>query len=313
MTLTAFPNGVSSFGLPLVGGGGIIPIAQKYFFVCSVTGSNGNEGTDPESPLATIDYAVGLCRASKGDVIIAMPGHVETITAAGSLALDVAGINLIGVGWGSLRPTLNFTTVVGASCLVTAANITMRNFLFTGGLDALTKPLHVQAADFALFDSEYRDVTGQATDFLLTTAAANRMYVNNFRYRGDSAAGANAGIAIVGGSDIVIDGVYADGNFAVGFIDVRTTATTNLEVRNILARTRNSADVILVDTITGSTGTIGPNLFARLQDNAANFAGAFSGATFVYHNLVSIANLAGEIGGINATIQDGFKTASTNA
>jgi hypothetical protein len=199
------------------------------------------------------------------------------------LALDVAGITVIGLGNKRNRPKINFTTAVGASMKVSAANVWMENFRFTGGIDALTNPIHVDAADFTLDDWVYDDVTGQATDCVLTTANANRMELAFFEYDGDTAAGTNAGIALVGGDGIKIHDFIMDGNFAVGFIDVRTTATTDLKVWNVPSfRTRNSADIFLVDTITASTGTIGPNLNLRLQDNAANITEACTGATFVY-------------------------------
>ena len=85
-----------------------------------------------------------------------------------------------------------------------------------------------------------------------------------------------------------------DGNFAVAGIDVRTTATTDLEVRNVYFRQRNSNDLFLVDTITGSTGLIGPNINLRIQDNAANITEALTGATFVYFQDINIVNAAGE-------------------
>ena len=305
-------DGVSVNGAPLIPGGGTIPVAPQYFYVSSVRGSNGNEG-GMDNPFATIDYAVGKCTAGYAGVIVVLAGHVETVTAAGGLALDVAGITIVGLGNGRGRPQINFTTAVGASMTVTAANITVKNVWFSGGFDALTNPIHVQAAGFSLLDCEYVDVTGQCTDCVLTTAAANRMMISGLRYTGASAAGTNAGIAIVGGDGIVIDGLVIDGNFAVGAIDIRTTATTNIEVRTVVARTRNAADVIMVDTITASTGTVGPNIYMTLADNAANFANSIQGATFVYHNPVSIVNLAGEQGGINFTAVAGFKTQSTNA
>lgn len=313
MTLTAFPDGVSSFGVPLPSGAAL-PMSTEYRWVSSVSGLNGNDGLTPETPWSTLDYAVGKMTANINATVIAMPGHVETVTAAAGLALDVAGINLVGIGRGTLRPKINFTTAVSASVLLTAANVYMENFLFTGGIDALTNPVHVQASDFWLHGCEWQDVTGQATDVVLTTAAADRLKITDYTYSGAAAAGTNAGIAIVGGDGHIIDGVYADGNFAVGFLDIRTTATTNLQVRNWLARTRNAADVLGVDTITGSTGVIGPNLNFILNDNAANFASAFSGATFYYHGPISIANLAGEIGAALYTgTTSGFKTVSTNA
>lgn len=275
-------------------GAGELFTTGNVFYVDSVTGSNGNKGTDPSLPLASIDSAIGSCVASKGDVIVVMPKHVETVTAAAGVAADVVGVTIIGLGSGSDRPTVNFTTAVGASFRVTAANVTVKNILFTGGIDALTNPIHVQAADFKFLDCEWRDVTGQATDVILTTASATRMLIQNFRYDGATAAGTNAGIAIVGGDGIVIDGLVMDGDFAVAGIDVRTTATTDLEVRNVMFRTRNIADIFLKDTITASTGQIGPNIYLRLQDNAANITESITGATWVQYDNIYVVNLAGE-------------------
>lgn len=304
MAITNFPDGLSSFGMPVVGQG--VPIARAYKFVCSTYGSNGNEGT-LESPYATIDYAIGTCTASRGDTIVVLPGHTETVTAAAGIALDVAGVNIIGIGEGSIRPTVNFTTAVGASFAVTAANCLVKNILFLGGFDALTNPISVAAADFTLDGCEWRDVTGQATDVILTTAAADRMKIINHRHDGATAAGGASAVAIVGGDRIRIENCSFDGNFSIGVIDVRTTATTDLEVTNVRARTRNAADIFLVDTITASTGMIGPNIHLRLNDNAANITEACTGATFVYFQPINIVNLAGE-----SSIQTNI-TASTDA
>lgn len=273
------------------------------FYVSSAV--TGGDGRSPQAAISTIDAAIGLCTANKGDRIYVMPGHTETVTAAAGVALDVAGVTIIGLGRGSARPTVNFTTAVGASFAVTAANCWVENILFTGGIDALTNPISVAAADFALVNCEWRDVTGQATDVILTTAAADRLLVRYHRHDGATAAGANSAIAIVGGDRIVIDGFNIDGNFAVGCIDVRTTATTDLEIRNGFARTRNAADIFLIDTVTASTGMIGPNISIRVNDNAANVTEAMTGATFVYFQNISIVNTAGEVGlntNITATV-----------
>ena len=93
-----FPNGVALRGVPVA-----LPHPGKVFWVSSTVGLNGNKGTY-ENPFQTIDFAVGRCRANKGDIIFVMPGHVETVTAAAGLDLDVAGITLVGLGNGNLRP-----------------------------------------------------------------------------------------------------------------------------------------------------------------------------------------------------------------
>jgi hypothetical protein len=73
MTLTNFPNGVSSFGVPVMGGIAGIPMGGRWFFVNgqSGRGADGNDGT-PESPLATLPGALDRCRAGNNDVVIVM-------------------------------------------------------------------------------------------------------------------------------------------------------------------------------------------------------------------------------------------------
>lgn len=302
MAVSNYPNGFAA-GVNIRG----VPLIQthpgKVFWVSNNTtgllsgqkgGSDGNKGTF-DAPFATVDYAVGQCVANRGDIIFVKPGHAETIATATALALDVAGIAVIGLGQGSNRPTFNLTAT-SSNIAMSAANITWWNCLITGGIDAIVAVMTVSAAD-CVVQLNYRDVTGQCTDCLLTTAGANRLYINVNDYDGDTAAGTNAGIAIVGGDHIEIEGRYMDGNFAVGGIDIRTTATTDLLVHDFLYfRTRNAADIFIVDTITGSTGQIGPYINLRLQDNAANITEAITGATFVTHLPVSVVNLAGEVG-----------------
>lgn len=241
----------------------------------------------------TIDAAIGACTANQGDVIYVMSGHVETVTAASGIAADIAGISIVGVGNGQNRPRVDFTTAVGASFVVSAANVWIENIVFTGGIDALTGPIDIQASDCTMLNCLYRDVTGQATDGIVTTAAATRFRLLNYRHEGATAAGANSAIALVGSDDCEIGGLYIDGNFAVGAIDVRTTAVLNLWLHDFTIRTRNAADIALIDTITGSTGMIEKG-FIRLQDNAANITEAITGATWVFSDNIWVVNLAGE-------------------
>jgi hypothetical protein len=282
-----FANGVTVRGLPLLNA-----YPGNVFWVHSGTGSDGNKGTF-DRPFGTIDYAIGRCTASRGDIIMVKAGHTETISAAAGIALDVIGVAIIGTGTGALRPTINFTATT-STFAISAASCSVYNVLFTGGVDAVVSPIVISAADVSLINVEYRDVTGQCTDGILTTAAASRLLIDGFRYEGDAAAGTNAAIAIVGGDGIVIRNARIDGNFAVGGIDIRTTATTDLEVSEVKFRTRNAADIFLVDTITASTGMIGPNLYLRLNDNAANITEAITGATFVLFDNIYVVNLAGE-------------------
>lgn len=129
----------------------VIYPSGSIFWVHSGTGTNGaGFGQNPDAPVASIDYAVGLCTADKGDVIVAMPGHAETVSAAAGLDLDVAGITIIGVGNGSLQPTVTLGTINTADIDVDAANITVEGIHFIANVQDITAAIDVNADDFTL-------------------------------------------------------------------------------------------------------------------------------------------------------------------
>lgn len=141
-----FANGVTIRGMPIV-----VTNPGETFWVDSVRGSNGNKGTFAR-PFATIDYAIGRCTASRGDIVFVKPGHVETVTAAGGIACDVAGVAVVGLGRGTLRPTITLTTAATASVTVTAANVTLHNMRMVAGFADITRIIDVTATD-ALIDA----------------------------------------------------------------------------------------------------------------------------------------------------------------
>jgi len=57
MALTNFPNGITSFGVPVIGGIGGIPFSGNWYFVDPVNGADGNDGS-ADYPLATLYAAI---------------------------------------------------------------------------------------------------------------------------------------------------------------------------------------------------------------------------------------------------------------
>ncbi len=99
----------------------------NVFFVDS---TDGNASDDPShgmkrAPFATMDYADGRCTANNGDLVVVLPGHVETVIASAGLDLNTAGVTWRGIGRGSDRPTIRFTTATTADMNVDAQNITI--------------------------------------------------------------------------------------------------------------------------------------------------------------------------------------------
>ena len=263
------------------------------YFVDSTSGASTNTGESWEQALDTIDAAVSLCTASNGDKVYVAPYHTEDLAADSAIDIDVAGVSVIGVRVGRQMPTLDVTAVAG-DCKLAAASCTLQNIRFTGGIDATTGCIEVIGDDCAVIDCEYRDVTGQATDILVTDNAL-RLLVDGFRVIGASGDGGDSAIMLDECDHAVIRNCYIIGNFDVGAIECRTTASDDIRIHDCTIKTFGSEDLAIADTITTSTGIIGPNVFIQVADNAANITEAITGATFVVMDSgVHVVNLAGE-------------------
>lgn len=189
--MTNFPNGVASFGMPVlpsfgggsgpvgnaqtvVSGGGTLP--QRGFanvwFVSSVLGSNGNAGNKmgPGGPYATLQAAAAA--AAPGDVIVLLPGHIETVNAANAVDIQVKNLQVVGLGSGNYRPVFVFTTVVGATFRVSsnADAFYLYNVRFQGQIANQTLCFDVVGNDVTFDTVDYVDDTASdvATGFKIT-------------------------------------------------------------------------------------------------------------------------------------------------
>lgn len=161
------------------------PGSSNHYFVCSVTGgTSSGHGYTPDAPLTTLNAAIALCTAAKGDIIHVLPGHTEALTAAAAIAANISGISIQGYGNGRNRPAFNWTTAVGASFDISAANVTLKNLAFVVGLDAITAMFNVTGADVTFDGCEFAMSTGTLTAVLgiLTAATATRLTVKNCRF-----------------------------------------------------------------------------------------------------------------------------------
>jgi len=151
MGITHFPNGVSSFGVPVLGGSsGLIPQTTGDYFFVDDSGSNANDGKDPDHPFADLDYAIGETTSDHGDVIILMPGHAESATA---IAADKAGLTIVGLGHGEAMPTITGTTGNADLIDVTVDSVVFRNIKLVGGASGTTALIDATGdADFLTVD-----------------------------------------------------------------------------------------------------------------------------------------------------------------
>ena len=217
----SFGSGMPTFnGIPMLGS---VSYSGNTYWVDDgdAKASNGNPGT-ADRPFATLDYAVGKCTANNGDVIYVKEGHTEVVTAAGGLDLDVAGITIIFLGNGTNRGSITFSTVVGADMDVDAANITMINPRFIAGIDALTGPIDVNAANFQMFDATWEDgTTINTTDCLVADANADELLVDGFTFIDGDAAGTQkqSFIQVAAATRPTLKRIRCTGDFGTGIIE----------------------------------------------------------------------------------------------
>lgn len=255
--LTNYPNGfvggITLFGSPCFLPGGELPTSSKFLFVNSVTGATGNPGTF-EQPLNSVDRAMDFVVADSNWIIVCQPGHAETLTAAGGVTMDVAGVSVIGLGVGNDRPRFTFSTATSASWLVTAANCMVSNIVGIAGVDSLTNPFHIQAAGFTGY-IEWQDGSSaiEALRAVLTTTAADNLNLS-LTYRGFTAGDATVNAARLVGCN---NGrLYVDyyGVLTTAVVEFTGTASTNVVI-GMTAYTSGTTNQskLVVDTITGST------------------------------------------------------------
>lgn len=238
-----------------VGNSTVVPEGGK-------TGSNGNSGLSPLEPFATIDYAIGRCVANRGDIIYVLPGHSETITAAGGIDCDVAGISIIGIGNKNTRPIINFSTATTADMDIDAADITIKNMRFDlTGIDAVVAAIDVNAAGFRMEDCWIlmADSGGQAVLGLVTDANADELKILNCEFLSPNA-GADAAIRITGTpDDVEIGGCRIIGDFSDACIHNPTgNVATNLYIHHNYVENVQTGDHC-IELVSACTGTLAYN------------------------------------------------------
>ena len=286
MPMTNYPRGFAH-GVSLRG----VPLLQTHpgevFWVSNSTvlapgqagGSDGNPGTF-QRPLATLAEAFDRVTASRGDIIMIKPGHAETVSSATGLSLDVAGVAVVGLGLGSLRPKFTLDTATTATINVTAANISMQNIVVSANYADIVSAFTLTTANyFTLQNCEIR-ATATNMNFLhvidtnTTTGDANGLAVLGCKWLEVDAA--TLAFALVDGinsdwdiSDNFIVNGAATADVAAMFTCAAGKYLTNLRCFNNNVRiTGNAATVAglwITSNVTTHTGIVAYNNLKHLD------------------------------------------------
>lgn len=281
--MSGYPNRTALFVRQQPGGMFTVENVAEHpgniFFVGSAVAGAADSvgaGRNPDNPFATLDYAIGQCTASQGDVIYVLPGHNEGLGNA-QIAVDVAGISIIGLGSGGLVPRIDFDHA-NASIDVSASNVKIKNLRLLPSITTIAIGIDVMAGvtDTVLEDIEIlpgEDGAG-ADEFVLgidIKAGCTRTVVRRFKCRMHaSVAHANAGISLSGASDdVLIEACDIQLIGAAGVAPIKgiTTLSTNVHIKGCTLVSDNEPGIEL---LTGTTGVISDNdIFSDLAAIAA--------------------------------------------
>lgn len=233
---------------------------NNVWFVSSTHAAAANSvgsGQGPDRPFATLAYAFSSALPAAGDVIYVMPGHVESLGAAGAIAANIAGVRVIGLGWGASRPTFTWHTT-DATIAVSAASIQFKNIICTVDIDEVVSMWNITAAHCTLDGVDYADAGAtQAIQFILTTNAADQLTVKNCRHVMLTApAATSVWIQLVGCNEArILDNFFrlvlanAAGAFTIG----GTTDPPGCEIaRNTIVQTGGTTQAAAIKLTTGT-------------------------------------------------------------
>ena len=243
----------------------------QVFFVHAGTGTNGaGYGRDINAPFATIDYAVGNCTASKGDVIYVMPGHAETISGASSLLMDVAGIQIIGLGYGTLKPVLTFSAT-GSIINISEPNCRLENVRLLGAIADIVTGITVggTADGVVLKDIEIAD-GGAALEFLVGIAVTTNCHdvtIDGLKFFGLGGS-ASAAISLAGSHDrSIIRNCILCGKWSTAAINVSGAASLDVFIYNNFVANAETGTAIGLKLNAGNTGLAAYNYLGGSKNN----------------------------------------------
>jgi hypothetical protein len=274
----------------------------NIFWVCSVTGTNSvGNGGNPDSPFATLAYAISQCTDSNDDRIYVMRHHAEAVIAAGTITLNKIGVSIIGLGSGTSRPTFSWTTISSATMLLTAASTRISNCIFDigNGITGLTSGIVISAAGCTIDNCTFYPTKAGTwiapLQSILTTAGANYLTVRNCVWSPPALttttiSAATSVITLVGGSGIqILDNFISSYcTTTTGPLSCITTLTDNILVARNTIWNQTAVSAKAISLLTGSTGAIVNNRLGVLTGTAPAAADGCMFAGNVYTATLSV-------------------------
>lgn len=290
--------------------GTFIPPGGRVYYVRSTTVQNGETEDIAARTIPTLNAALGQCRANAGDTVFVLPGHVESIATADAMSNLVAGVNVVGLGRGNLRPTFTWTAAA-STFLLDVANVSLGNLILNmdpgAGTVNVAAPMTVSAPGCSVLGCKIRmgtDANSKVTIGLTTTAGAPDFVLGGNDVYGATAAECTTMMQFVGANRLrfwrnSVVGATSAAN--VGVVRFLTTASTFIKMSHNEIRNNKAASSVVVTGMAGISGEVDNLFMTGLSDTGlATFFATPADVTFGAN--VYVANTIGERAALFGTV-----------
>lgn len=236
-------NGVTVDGAPIIdnrNGQG------KVFWVDSTRGSNDNPGTFTK-PFASLGLAIFKANSTDTGVkIYVAPSHTEEF----GVVIIGRNVQIIGLGRGLNRPTINFSAATNSEIRIINDNVTISNMRFICNVASHVEMIDVQAKN-TIIDNCYFGSGTHASGYFIRIGTSNNdsdgTQVINCKIF-DGVGTSDSGIKLFKSQDdIEISNCDIEGGFSQGAIHAVTLETfNNLVISDCILKNNSSGDYALL-------------------------------------------------------------------
>lgn len=274
------------------------PGARIAAYVRSSGGVSGDDSFISANLVTTLAAALARVRAGRGDTVVCLPGHSESVANATMLANLVAGARIVGVGVGSNMPVFRWTATA-SQWVLDDADVQISGLrLRLEGANGVVKAIAATAADCAITDCDIELASGaalKATIGIEIGAGAHRFLFGRNRVRGTATHNVTDGVLVAGVAndvEIVDNKMIASATAGNGLIRVTAAALGLYIARNSIANTMTNSTSGITFGAAASSGIVERNHVAILAASTSGdgSAGVIIGATTLcsfFENYVS--------------------------
>lgn len=267
-------------------------------FYCDTGVNIEGAGLTMDSAKDTLDEAINLCTANRGDRIYVAQGSREdgVVTTAAMWTADVDGITIIGLGQGSLTATYDFN-FTSNTCIVSGNNVTIHNLRLQPSISAVTIGMNVTGSYVNVNNCDFGYPEAAADEF------ADALYV-----------GTSTGV--------IVENNFFDAGAQACTSAVNFDAATGLIIRNnrfygdcsdaiIWNAVMLSEDILIEDNIgwNGDTAALNNQPFFELMATTVGISRRNYIATNLAMNTAQVGTLMFNFDNLYTEEQGGAKTA----